>query len=169
MGNLVCKWHLIPWHIRCVGRILPPKKTTLNPAQQGQFLRSLHNLGMEWMEWPPSNPNLNFLNAWFISLAVLGEQHNKHNHAGWLENNAGWRMRRHPTTVHDQHGEEAPDCCGCVWFFWAVESSLSNELLNCQNFSIHQASITWPTKKRVNRISRWTWNISHWCDTRLCS
>lgn len=85
--NLVCKWHLIPWHIRCVGRILPPKKTTLDPAQQGQFLRNLHNLGMEWMEWPHSNANLNFLNAWFISLAVLGEQHNKHNkhnHAGWL-------------------------------------------------------------------------------------
>lgn len=49
----------------------------------------------------------------------------------------------------------------CMLLLSCRESSLSNELLNCPNFSIHQASITWPTKKRVNRISRWTWNISH--------
>lgn len=59
------------------GMLVFARETTVNSTQPG-FQRNLHYSGMEW---PPSTPDLHFLNAWFISLAglpVQGEWHNKH-------------------------------------------------------------------------------------------
>ena len=77
------------------------------PHRAGFIRDYLQNLGVERMEWPASSPDLNPIEHLWDQLGRAVR--------------ARVKMGRHPTAVcdqaGDQHEDEVPGCCGCVWFF----------------------------------------------------
>ena len=118
------------------GTELYPPRWQRSPPQSGVYQRLPPEFGSGedvmacQQSWP--QPHWTLVGSVWACCSCQSDQHN---HVGWLVTNAGWRMGCHPTAVcdqaGDQHEEEVPGCCGCVWFFHTLLRLLFVKWINC--------------------------------------